>query len=263
MAATDHFNLGRIKLIELVQQHHPHMGETEILWQANKAQYDFCLETDILRELLDIGNTTAGMRYYPGTSGVSTLNVLRIYNVWVDDVLIPRIVNRDAAMLIDDDEHVNADNSLSTPSVTSNERYWYPIRDTAERHTVLIDENFVRIGIVEKSTGTITRDDRITNYQSISESGLQIRIDASKLPTFQIGEGENYTDGPDASLTVPGHFVKGIVSKVISEGYKDPRNLKIDLAQFFDLEYEKMVKKAKNHVKSNYVSTGFVIPCDF
>ena len=37
------------EMIELVQQHHPHMGETEIVKLLNRAKNDFCAKTEILK----------------------------------------------------------------------------------------------------------------------------------------------------------------------------------------------------------------------
>ena len=170
--------MNRVEYIELVQQHHPHMGETEILKLINRAMEDFATETECLKRLKDITDTVAGQRYYPAlgsgytnetelqdTAINSYTDIIRIINVWIDDVMIPRLVTKDAAMLIDDDEHESADNALSTPTSSSNERYWYPIEDGG-----------TRLGLVEKSTGALTRDNKTTNFQSISETGLQIRL---------------------------------------------------------------------------------------
>ena len=54
-----------------------------------------------------------------------------------------------------------------------------------------------------------------------------------------------------------------MVYKVIAMGYKDPRNLEIKLAQYFDAEYSKSVKQGKKFSKSNYIQTGFTRPQDF
>ena len=58
-------------------------------------------------------------------------------------------------------------------------------------------------------------------------------------------------------------YHNAIVDKAISQGYTDPRNLNLQMAQYFDAEYEKAVKKAKTWARSNGVTTGFVAPCDF
>ena len=38
------------QLIELIQQHHPIMGETEIRLALNRAQDDFCAKTELIKE---------------------------------------------------------------------------------------------------------------------------------------------------------------------------------------------------------------------
>ena len=51
------------ELIELVQQHHPHIGETEIRKMLNRAQDIICEETNILEEWFT-DTTVADQRYY-------------------------------------------------------------------------------------------------------------------------------------------------------------------------------------------------------
>ena len=52
------------ELIELVKQHHPLMGNTEIRARLNRAQNDFCARTELMKKTYT-QNTTAGKRYYP------------------------------------------------------------------------------------------------------------------------------------------------------------------------------------------------------
>ena len=130
------------QFIDFLQQHHPHIGEKEACMRINRVSDDFCMRTEILKDYMDIGDTAAGQRYYPSAGdgdnnfitnslgqaeeddayygGGFNGKVLKILNVWVDDVLIPRLVTKNAAQLIDDDEYTGADNALATPSSTSN-----------------------------------------------------------------------------------------------------------------------------------------------
>jgi len=236
--------MNRVEIIELVQQHHPHMGEVEILKLINRALDDFTMETGILREYVDVQNTVAGQRYYTVDKCIS------IINVWVDDVLIPRMASINAAMFIDDDEHVNSDNTLDTPSKTSNERYWYPIQNDGE----------IKIGLIEKSTESVKRDDKVSNYQSISETGLQIRVYMMRRAIHLLaGSSSGTTFTPE----IKSIFHQALVSKAIGEGYKDPRNQKFDAVQFFVGEYEDYIKQAKKDVRRNAITTGVVVPHTF
>ena len=267
------------QFIDFLQQHHPHIGEKEACMRINRVSDDFCMRTEILKDYMDIGDTAAGQRYYPSASagnnnfiddGFSQIEeddayygggfngrVLKILNVWVDDVLIPRLVTKNAAQLIDDDEYDNADNALATPSSTSNERYWY-----------FNDVKGGRVGIVEKSTNAVIRDGKTSQFQSVSESSLQIRCYAivrSLHLSPDVTGGSSTLDGATVigTLEIPPMYHNAIVDKAISQGYTDPRNLNLQMAQYFDNEYEKAVKKAKIWARSNGVTTGFVAPCDF
>jgi hypothetical protein len=39
--------------------------------------------------------------------------------------------------------------------------------------------------------------------------------------------------------------------------------MKIELAQYFDNEYEKIVKRAKKFARSSYLTTGQIVPQEF
>ena len=73
------------EMIELVQQHHPHMRETEIVKLLNRAKDEFCEETEIYKKTSTM-STTADHRWYGLPSGL-----LKIEEVYVDDVRIGRL----------------------------------------------------------------------------------------------------------------------------------------------------------------------------
>ena len=95
------------EMVELVQQHHPDMGETEIIKLLNRAKDEFCAETEIVKkkytsvsgDYADDGSaettTTANRRYYT----ISKF-ILKIQDVWLNDVKIPRLIGKP---IIDDD----------------------------------------------------------------------------------------------------------------------------------------------------------------
>ena len=95
------------EMMELVQQHHPHMGEVEIIKLLNRAKDDFCAETEIVKksytsvsgDYADDGSgetaTTADRRYYT----ISKF-ILKIRDVWLNDVKISRLIGKP---IIDDD----------------------------------------------------------------------------------------------------------------------------------------------------------------
>ena len=83
------------EMLELVKQHHPHMGEMEIRYLLNRASDDFCGKTDILKDSFALGatvnpdNTVKLKRYYTIPS-----EVLRIREVYLNDVRIPRLIGK-------------------------------------------------------------------------------------------------------------------------------------------------------------------------
>ena len=226
------------KAIEYIRQHHPRMSEIQFLDLLNEAQKDFCNKTHIYKASLT-DTSVAGQRYYTLPDAI-----IKILKVHVDDVEIPRL---QGDPVIDDDE-LGATNPLATPTSTSNDRYWY--------------ESVGRIGIVEKignSTNYITRDDKSTPYQSISEA-LEIRIFAITSPVDLTTA--TYIAGV-ILVGVQGDYSRAILDYIISQGYYLADNLNPELAQVFEIKYEKAVKEAKKVAKSRYLTFGRVIPSDF
>ena len=114
-----------------------------------------------------------------------------------------------------------------------------------------------KIGIIERATNTVTKDGVISNWTSITE--------AKPFRIYAVSQDIDL-DATDFSNTfnqIPTQFHEGIVYKVIAAGYKDPRNQKFDAAQYFDNEYNMVVKSAKKFSKSNYSNTYQIKPRDF
>ena len=82
------------EMIELVQQHHPHMGEKEIINRLNRVKDDFCARTEIVKDSYTT-TTVANQRYYTISS-----NIIKILSVWLNDVQIPMLLGKP---IIDDD----------------------------------------------------------------------------------------------------------------------------------------------------------------
>tara|TARA_R110002020_G_scaffold6557_1_gene27829 strand:+ start:2531 stop:2797 length:267 start_codon:yes stop_codon:yes gene_type:complete len=74
------------EMIELVRQHHPHMGEKEIVRLLNRAKDEFCERTDIYKKTDVSITTTADTRWYTVPTGL-----LKIEGVFLNDVRIPRL----------------------------------------------------------------------------------------------------------------------------------------------------------------------------
>ena len=87
--------MNRVEIIELVQQHHPHMGEVEIVNLLNRAKNDFCAKTEIVKDSYTL-NTVADQRYYDIDN-----RILKIKSVWLNDVKIPRLIGKP---IIDDED---------------------------------------------------------------------------------------------------------------------------------------------------------------
>ena len=121
------------------------------------------------------------------------------------------------------------------------QRYWY------------IDGN--RLGIVEDGT-TVTKNNVTQNYVSVTEA-KEIRIFATaKANRFA---EDSVTDKPQ----IPEQFHEGLAFKAIAMGYKDPRNMDVNLAQYFDTEYEKVLRAGKKYSRSQRRRGGIIIPHEY
>ena len=113
------------------------------------------------------------------------------------------------------------------------------------------------IGIVEKATNATTKDGYTSNWQSVGV--------VKDIRMYAISQDVDLSINllSESWLGIPAQFHETLVYKAIANGYKDPRNMKIDAAQYFDGEYEKGLREAKKFSKSNYQTTGNLKPYEF
>jgi hypothetical protein len=71
------------KMIELLQQHHPHIGETEALLLLNQSKDDFCQDTEMVKTKYTFTTTANALLYDRDLAADGT--ILKILNVWIGD----------------------------------------------------------------------------------------------------------------------------------------------------------------------------------
>ena len=213
----------QLELIELIKQHHS-IGETEIRKSLNRAQNDYCARTELIKETY-VQNSVAGQRYYNLDN-----NILKITRVQINDVEIPRL---QGDPIIDDDEFDGA-SGLTSASTATNERYWYVSQG--------------RLAIVEKVNNAITRDDKTSNFQSIS-AVKEIRI-------YAISQATDFDDTLTQESDLPIQFREGLAYKVIADAYLIPPTVSEDLHKMFYAKYMDSVKEGRKFARSNYIQTG-------
>ena len=71
------------KMIELLQQHHPHIGETEALILLNQAKDDFCEDTEMVKTQSTF-TTTVNQLVYDDAELAADGTILKILNVFLD-----------------------------------------------------------------------------------------------------------------------------------------------------------------------------------
>lgn len=138
------------------------------------------------------------------------------------------------------------------------DRFWYIDRQEVDT-SLNPDASTAVLGLVEKGTNTVSRNGFSTDYSSISIAG------SNNLRLYVIARDSDLAVDNLTSVysNIPEQFHEVLVSKVIANGYKDPRNKDLQSAQFFDQEYNIGVKEAKKFSRSDYKTVGFIKPQDF
>ena len=136
--------------------------------------------------------------------------------------------------------------------------------NTSPERFYFVDNN--RLALIEKN-GTTTTDNASTVFKSISVA-KPIRINTiCKATHFNTGTSISSTDYTNTAagplVDIPVQFHEALVFKVIAMGYKTPPSMQIDVAQYFDMEYDKVVKQAKKYARSSFIQTGMIAPVDF
>tara|TARA_R100000781_G_scaffold42793_2_gene29367 strand:+ start:1990 stop:2394 length:405 start_codon:yes stop_codon:yes gene_type:complete len=132
-------------------------------------------------------------------------------------------------------------------SSNTKQRYWFIDRGKGNR-----------IGFVEKVTQAQSKEGVTIDYQPISEAkSIVIYAEASDTDIAQ-------SDSANTTYSnIPDRFIEGLVSKVIADGYKDPRNMNVEGNQLFATEFAAAVKLCKKWLRSNFTRTGAIAPHEF
>jgi hypothetical protein len=105
-----------------------------------------------------------------------------------------------------------------------------------------------RLAVVEKNSKG--------EWQTISTSDLKLRIQVIK-------KGKAFESRLSAIPEIPAMFHEALGYKVIALGYKKPEQLNLELATYFENEFEKAIKRGKKHAFYNYQNDGQIRPVDF
>ena len=71
------------QMIELIQQHHPHIGETEALLLLNQSKDDFCQDTEMVKTQSTFTTTADTLLYDEDLAADG--KILKILDVWIGD----------------------------------------------------------------------------------------------------------------------------------------------------------------------------------
>ena len=114
-----------------------------------------------------------------------------------------------------------------------------------------------RIGIIEKASFAVTKDGYTSNWKSISE--------VKDLRLYTISrDADLVVDAMGATwVQIPEQYHETIVYKAIASGYKDPRHMDLQSAQYFDQEYSMGVLQARKESRNSFQSTGIIKQQDF
>ena len=114
-----------------------------------------------------------------------------------------------------------------------------------------------KIAIVEK--GTVTKNGYTSNYKTVQTTGTNILKVRGVFTDTDLAVGALTTTYDN----IPARFHDVLVAAVISTGYMDPRNDNLEKADFYSKLYLGGIKGALKFARSNYISTGRIVPQDF
>ena len=253
--------MNKQQITELLRLHHKDVSNRQLEMYIEQSADIIAERTGGIKKTFLLGSV-AGQRWYNLDK-----SVIKINKVEFNDVRIPKFIGEP---IIEDDEIVNpndsSDTALATPVANaSNKRFWMISDYDSSTSTTKTK----RLGIVEKVTNAITRDGRVSNYQSCSITGTaNIRIYADTFGS-QFTSAAVGTDEDDAMLStvgplkdIPEAFHEILLTGAIAIGYKYPPSLDFQIGQAFEQEFEKGIRRIRKHERTK-VSTGFIKPQDF
>ena len=112
-----------------------------------------------------------------------------------------------------------------------------------------------RIAIVEKNESAT--EEPGAEMVSIKKAGMKIRIEYTTRPI-------KFTTDLTTTSEIPEQFHEALAFKVISDLYKLPGEaFNLQVAQYFDQQYNAQVREAKKYSSRNRVSGGVIRPVEF
>ncbi|MDX1486568.1 MAG: hypothetical protein R3268_00100 [Acidiferrobacterales bacterium] len=219
------------QLIDMVQKHFPHAGETEVLLMLNQAVKEFCQDTKILRELVTV-TTVANTTAY-----TLDADVIQVDEVTEGTTLYTPLQKRP--------EHFRA---------SKEKVYW-------------IDKGVINIGNV--ADGAISAlsagltinlhcrtlaNDLSEFVQLLDQAGNPV-FDNNNDPIYVVNQ--DYVDGPN----IPKQFHKAPAYKAIADLYPDQTDMdlvdRLRMSDKFQSMYERLVRAAQAHAEINHSGQGF------
>ena len=112
-----------------------------------------------------------------------------------------------------------------------------------------------RMGIVEeKTSGEI----------DTSEKYLSPQVAGDTLTVHYTSKASHFSTDLTTSSEIPSQFHEALAFKVIGELYKLPgQSFNLQLASYYDQQYELLLREGKKYAKSNHQSGGVIKPHDF
>tara|TARA_Y100001963_G_C6793507_1_gene457086 strand:+ start:1873 stop:2259 length:387 start_codon:yes stop_codon:yes gene_type:complete len=108
-----------------------------------------------------------------------------------------------------------------------------------------------RLGIVQEKKSSAVADSK---YESPTNAGdkIQVHYTSKAVP---------FNDNLKNTSEIPSQFHEALAFKVISSLYKLPGELfNLQLAQYYDGQYEMAIREAKKYARRNHQQGGVIVP---
>ena len=115
-----------------------------------------------------------------------------------------------------------------------------------------------RIAVVQtkETLASNVNTDPLFESPTATSAGKTLRVHYTAKPS-------HFTTTLSETSEIPSQFHEALAYKVISELYKLPQSLNLQLAQYFDQQYIMSIREAKKYSKSNHIQGGMITPFNY
>ena len=87
--------------------------------------------------------------------------------------------------------------------------------------------------------------------------------EVNEIRIYATATGGDFTSDLTKESAIPPQYHEALANKAIAYGYRDPRNLQPELSEYFEGQYEKVIRQAKKFARGKQQRGGYIKAYDF